>query len=105
MMLVAFRSKLTGAAGDDYARMAAAMEALARSFPGFVDFKDYRAGDGERLTLVWWQDAETLQAWAADARHRVAQATGRERWYEYYKMDVAEITRVSHFERTPETVT
>jgi heme-degrading monooxygenase HmoA len=101
MMLVAFRSKLTGAAGDDYARMAEAMEAHAKTFPGFVEVKDYLARDGERLTLVWWQDAQTLHAWATDARHRVAQATGREKWYEYYKMDVAEITRVSNFERKP----
>jgi heme-degrading monooxygenase HmoA len=101
MMLVAFRSKLTDVAGDDYARMATAMEAHARTFQGFVEAKDYLAHDGERLTLVWWQDAETLQVWATDARHRLAQATGRERWYEYYKMDVAEITRVSSFERKP----
>ena len=83
MMLVAFRSKLTSAAGDDYARMAAAMDAHARTFPGFVEVKDYFAGDGERLTLVWWADAETLGVWASDARHSVAQSIGRDRWYEY----------------------
>lgn len=99
MMLVAFRSRLTRAAGDDYVRMAAAMEAHAKTFPGFVEVKDYVAGDGERLTLVWWADADSLRAWATDARHRAAQATGRDRWYEYYRMDVAEITRVSDFQR------
>jgi heme-degrading monooxygenase HmoA len=99
MMLVAFRSKLTSAAADDYARMAAAMEAHARTFPGFVEVKEYLAADGERLTLVWWADADTLRVWATDQRHRAAQATGRDRWYEYYKIDVAEITRVSHFQR------
>jgi hypothetical protein len=31
MMLVAFRSRLTSAAGDDYARMAAEMEAHAKT--------------------------------------------------------------------------
>ena len=99
MMVILFRSKLTDAAGDDYKRMDAEMEAHARAFPGFVDVKGFKADDGERLTVVWWQDEETLRAWATDARHRVAQATGRQKWYEYYKMDVAQIVRVRNFER------
>ena len=99
MMVILFRSKLTDTAGDDYARMADEMDAHARTFPGFVDVKSFKADDGERLTVVWWQDEETLKVWASDARHRVAQATGRRQWYEYYKMDVAEIVRVKHFDR------
>ena len=99
MMVILFRSKLTDAAGDDYARMADEMDAHARTFPGFVDVKSFKAEDGERLTVVWWQDEETLKVWANDARHRVAQATGRQKWYEYYKMDVAEIVRVRNFDR------
>jgi heme-degrading monooxygenase HmoA len=100
MMLILFRSRLTPTAGDDYAAMAAQMDAHARTFPGFVDVKSFRAEDGERLTVVWWKDAETLAAWASDARHRVAQQTGREKWYDYYKLDVAQIVRVSNFERS-----
>ena len=99
MMLILFRSKLTETAGDDYARMAAEMDAHARTFPGFVDVKSFTAEDGERLTVVWWQDEETLRVWATDARHRVAQTTGRREWYEYYKMDVAQIVRVKNFQR------
>jgi len=29
----------------------------------------------------------------------VAQRTGREMWYEYYKLDVAEIIRTNNFDR------
>ena len=57
------------------------------------------AFDGERLTLVWWQDEETLAAWRTDARHLVAQRAGRERWYEYYRLEVAEVKRSAHFDR------
>ena len=99
MMVILFRSKLTAAAGDDYARMAAEMDGHARTFPGFVDVKSFTAADGERLTVVWWQDEETLRVWATDARHRVAQSTGRQQWYGYYRMDVAQIVRVSNFDR------
>ena len=99
MMLIAFRSKLTGAAGDDYGAMSAAMEKHARSFPGFVDVKAFTAADGERLTLVWWQDEQTLEAWANDVKHGAAKAVGRAKWYDYYKIDVARIVRSSNFTR------
>jgi heme-degrading monooxygenase HmoA len=95
MMLILFRSRLTAAAGDGYAAMAAQMDAHARTFPGFIDVKSFTADDGERLTVVWWENAETLEAWANDARHRAAQRAGRDEWYAYYKMDVAQIVRVS----------
>jgi heme-degrading monooxygenase HmoA len=99
-MLILFRSRLTDTAGDDYSRMAEQMDKHARGFPGFVDVKSFKADDGERLTVVWWQDAKTLEAWANDVTHRAAQAMGRDKWYTYYKMDVAEIVRVSNFERS-----
>ena len=100
MMLILFRSKLTDIDREGYGKMAAAMDAHARSFDGFVDAKSFLAEDGERLTVVWWRDEASLKVWAADAKHRVAQERGRERWYEYYKMDVAEIVRVSNFDRS-----
>jgi len=99
MMLISFRSRLTAQAGADYDETAAEMERLARATPGFIEVKAFRADDGERLTLVWWKDAQTLKGWATNARHLVAQRMGRERWYEYYKIEVAEVVRDSRFER------
>ena len=100
MIVVLFRSKLVPTASTDgYDEMAQEMDDLARTMPGFIDVKSFKAEDGERLTVVWWQDEDTLRAWREQARHRVAQRTGRERWYEYYKMDVAEVIRTNNFER------
>jgi heme-degrading monooxygenase HmoA len=97
MLLILFRSKLTATAGDDYAQMAAEMDEHARTFDGFIDVKAYTAADGERLTVVWWRDEASLAIWRNDVRHRLAQQTGRARWYEYYKMDVAEVVRQKDF--------
>jgi heme-degrading monooxygenase HmoA len=99
MVVILFRSKLTDVAGEDYGRMAQEMDAHARTFPGFIDVKAFKSEDGERLTLVWWQDEETLRAWAKDVRHREAQKLGREKWYQYYKIDVAQVIRSNHFDR------
>jgi heme-degrading monooxygenase HmoA len=98
MIVVLFRSKLVDPP-TGYAEMADEMEALARTMPGFIDVKAFKADDGERLTVVWWENEETLRGWRENLRHRVAQRAGRERWYEYYKMDVAEIVRQKDFTR------
>jgi len=98
MLVVLFRSKLVPEP-EGYAAMADEMESLARSMPGFVDVKAYKSEDGERLTVVWWEDEDTLRAWRTNARHLVAQQAGRERWYEYYDMDVAQIVRRKRFDR------
>ena len=98
MLVVLFRSKLVDAPVG-YAEMAQEMLALAKTMPGFIDVKAFTADDGERLTLVWWQDEDTLRAWRTNARHLVAQKAGRERWYEYYKIEVAEVKRAREFTR------
>jgi heme-degrading monooxygenase HmoA len=37
----------------------------------------FTAEDGERLTVVWWQDEETLKQWRNHVWHLVAQRVGR----------------------------
>ena len=103
MIVILFRSRLTAAAAADYAAMDAELDALVRNQPGFVDVKSFTAADGERLTLVWWQDRETLLQSRNLPRHREAQQTGRTKWYEYYKMEVAEVFRASDFQRPKAT--
>jgi len=99
MIVILFRSELTSAAGVDYAQTSDALESYVKTRPGFIAVKSFTAEDGERLTIVWWKDRETLEQWRMDPRHVSAQNTGRERWYEYYKMEVAEVFRESKFER------
>ena len=67
--------------------------------------KSFKAEDGERLTVVWWQDEATLKGWREQVRHRVAQRLGREKWYQYYKLEVAEVIRANAFERPGEVTT
>jgi len=100
MMIVVFRSRLSGEAGADYRDTADAMLARARDMPGFLEFKQFRADDGERLSLIRWESAETLRVWADDPEHRDAQRRGRERWYTAYTIDVAEVVRTSRFARS-----
>lgn len=100
MIVVLFRSKLTEAAADGYSEMASEMLARAKTMPGFIDFKSFKADDGERLSVIHWQDEATLAAWRNDMRHRVAQQNGRDKWYEYYKIEITQVIRESNFERS-----
>ena len=97
--IILFRSKLTDQAGEDYQATNAELETLVRQNPGFVDVKSYKAEDGERLTVVWWRDEDSLAEWRNLMRHREAQSIGRQKWYEYYEIDVATITRSRSFAR------
>ncbi len=99
MVIVLFRSMLTAEARDDYAAMAEEMLARARTMPGFVDFKSFRADDGERLSVIRWESQETMRAWSDDLRHVVAQRLGREQWYEYFRVEVADVVRSYGFDR------
>ncbi|MFQ5666750.1 MAG: antibiotic biosynthesis monooxygenase family protein [Candidatus Binatia bacterium] len=101
MVIVLFRSMLSDDAGKDYAAMADEMLARARTMPGFVDFKSFQAGDGERLSLIHWETQETLRAWSDDLRHVAAQRLGRDKWYRYFRVEVAEVVRSYGFDRNP----
>jgi heme-degrading monooxygenase HmoA len=99
MTIILFRSRLTAQAGADYQAMNDELETLVRQNPGFIELKSYNSEDGERLTVVWWRDEDSLREWRELMRHREAQNTGREKWYEYYKIEVANVVRARDFER------
>ena len=100
MVVTLFRSRLTSQAGDDYTTMSGEMLERAKTFPGFVAMKSFKAEDGERLTVVWWENDDLQSAWRRDERHREAQKKGRERWYHYYHVEVAKVLREHQFTRS-----
>src|ERR1700733_3488980 len=99
MIVILFRSKLTDAAAEGYPDMAMEMLTRAKQMPGFIDFKSFKSDDGERLSVIRWKDEETLKAWREEPGHLVAQNAGRSKWYEYYKIEIAQVIRESVWER------
>ena len=75
------------------------MEALARRQPGYRSFKSYVADDGEVIALSEWDDEASARGWGRVAEHRVAQANGRERYYDSYTLFACPDPRTHHFER------
>jgi heme-degrading monooxygenase HmoA len=95
-----FRSRLRPDVPADYDELADEMEARARTFPGFVEFKMFVAPDGERLALVTFASDEAEAAWRDDGRHRDAQQQGRDRFYSEYDVAVCAVQR-RHVWRSP----
>ena len=78
--------------GDDgYAAMAATMEQLAREQPGYLGIEAAREGVG--ITVSYWRDEASAQAWKQVGAHLVAQRRGREAWYRDYRVRIAHVTR------------
>ena len=82
-------------AADDgaYAKMAKRMVALAAQQPGYLGMESARGADGLGITVSYWNSAEAIAAWRANAEHLAAQALGKRSWYEHYEVRVAKVER------------
>lgn len=95
MFVVIFRAKVRQQ-DDEYAVVAARMRALALNQFGCIEFSAVTEGPNE-VALSYWPDDASIRAWKSHAEHALAQQLGRERWYESYVVQVAEITRQYQF--------
>jgi heme-degrading monooxygenase HmoA len=78
--------------GDNgYAVMSARMEQLAAEQPGYLGIENAR--DGLGITVSYWADEASAQAWKQVAAHLVAQQRGRDAWYADYRVRVAVVHR------------
>ena len=99
MVMVVFRSKLRPGVEEEFVELGDKMLEIAESMPGFISYKVYHAGDGERASIIEFASAEELQAWREQPEHLAAQQRGRDQYYEEYSLVVSEPKRVSNFER------
>ena len=96
---VIFVSTVTGADSDGYDAAAAAMEALARTQPGYRGIDSARGADGLGITVSYWADEASAVAWRKHPEHAATRERGRGRWYHWYMLHVAEIGRSYSWER------
>jgi heme-degrading monooxygenase HmoA len=99
MIVTVFRSRLRADAYDNgYAETAEHLESKAQSMPGFVSFKTFVAEDGERVSIVEFEDWASHDAWRDDPEHRHGQKLGRSDFYAEYAISVCERVRHRTFE-------
>ena len=91
MHVVIFRAKVR-AFDPEYVAQAARMRDLALREFGCIEFHAVTEGSDE-MALSYWPDEESIRRWKAHPDHMLAQEAGRQRWYDAYSVQVAEITR------------
>lgn len=92
-VLTVFRSRLREDNIDEYGATASRVEGLARQMPGLLEFKTFAADDGERVSIIVFDNQDHHDAWRRHAEHVEAQHQGRERFYEFYDITVCDIVR------------
>lgn len=97
MVVVIFRSRMRDDAGPEYGPLSDRMLELARAMPGFISFRHFKADDGERVSIIEFQDEATLAAWHAHPEHRYAQKRGREQFYADFHLQVLTPIRAYEF--------
>lgn len=84
---------------EGYAATGAEMRRLAIEQPGYLGLESAGGDDGPEITVSYWRTADDARAWKKVVEHVTAQRLGRERWYQAYRVRVAEVTRSYGFDR------
>lgn len=90
---VIFTSRHTGSKADEYQATGQRMIELAGHVDGFLGLETTRGENGLGITVSYWRDEDSIQAWYANLEHKSAQHRGREQWYRDYRVRVARVER------------
>jgi len=91
MYAVIFRAK-PGVQDQHYSHTVARMRELAFEKYGCLDFVAVTEGDQE-IAISYWDSQASIKAWKNDPEHTLAQAKGKDHWYESYHVQVVEVLR------------
>ncbi len=72
--------------------------ALAEIQPGYLGHMAVRDADRMGVTVSYWESEDAIKAWKAQAEHATARRMGREKFYEWFRLEVCRIERFYDFE-------
>ena len=67
------------------------MVTLAQQQPGFLGVESVRGDDGIGITASYLTGRDAITQWRGHAEHMVAQAMGRQEFYDWYRIRIAEV--------------
>ncbi|MEU3693669.1 antibiotic biosynthesis monooxygenase family protein [Streptomyces narbonensis] len=86
-------------APEGYAETSSRMQEIVKDIPGFLGYEYARTPGGIGITVAYFRDLDSLDAWRLDTEHQAAKAYGREHWYESYSVHIGKVERSYSFER------
>ncbi|MDX2562305.1 antibiotic biosynthesis monooxygenase [Streptomyces sp. TX20-6-3] len=84
---------------ESYADTAVRMREIVGTVPGFLGYETARTPGGIGISIAYFRDLESLDAWRLDTQHQAAKAYGREHWYDSYSVHIGKVERSYSFER------
>ena len=95
MIAVIFEVFPADGARDEYLDMAAQLRPLLEKADGFISIERFESlyTPGKLLSLQFWRDEASLQAWRNVEEHRAAQKVGRAGLFTDYRLRVASVIR------------
>ena len=91
MYAVIFRA-VTRDLDQEYLELAEQLRRLAIDKYGCREFFALTEGNQE-VAISYWDTEEQVRNWKQDALHLQAQQLGRKKWYESYRVQIAEVQR------------
>lgn len=77
---------------QEYLDLAEQLRSLAIEKYGCREFFALTEGNQE-VAISYWDTEEQVRNWKQDALHLQAQQLGRKKWYESYRVQIAEVQR------------
>jgi heme-degrading monooxygenase HmoA len=95
MIAVIFEATPGAAERDEYLAIAAELRPLLDGIDGFISIERFESlsEPGKLLSLSFWRDEEAVKHWRTMEQHRIAQAKGRSRIFEDYRLRIADVVR------------
>jgi len=81
-----------------YSLTAERMIELVQQQPGFLGVESVRGGDGIGITVSYWRDRASIRNWWNNVEHLAAQQMGRQEFYSWYQIRVAEVVAHRSFD-------
>ena len=88
---VIFTAQRTLSEDDMYSLTSERMVELAQQQPGFLGVESVRGEDGIGITVSYWRDRASIRNWRVNIEHLAAQQMGRQEFYRWYHIRVAEV--------------
>lgn len=86
-------------APEGYAETSARMQEIVKDLPGFLGYEAARTPGGIGITVAYFRDLESLDAWRDNAEHQEAKRHGRKHWYESYSVHIGKVERSYGFDK------
>ena len=79
----------------EYLDIAADLKPLLDTIDGFISIERFESLStaGKILSLSFWRDEQSIEAWRQLEVHRAAQSKGRNKLFEQYRLRIASVIR------------